>query len=219
MGKLPQGRLDDLAAMLRPGEVSATAGQGYFKLQRAERRDSTTNGIPAGQPRLLVVRTAVERRRAAYPQNLLTPEGRRTPGSWYLRKPEQFQLNNDGLFNRSPLAARLGCPTGAACCSGRPVAWRTTTSGSSTRCSPSTPPAAGTKVRMYRLWPAMLHTCSAARSALLSHVFASRPGVPTLSLPLQHNLAIPGAMQAAMTRGSGTTRTVLRRSAGGTRRC
>ena len=55
MGRLPGGRLDDLAAVLRPGEVSATAGQGYFKLKHAERRDPTDSGIPSGQPRLLVV--------------------------------------------------------------------------------------------------------------------------------------------------------------------
>jgi hypothetical protein len=146
MGRLPQGRLDDLAAVLRPGEVSATAGQGYFKLKRAERRDPTDGGIPAGQPRLLVVRTAIKRRTAACPQNLLTPEGRGILGSCSLRKPEQSQLKNGGLSNRSPSAVRLGCPTGAACCSGRPTAWRTMTSGSLTRCLPSTQPAAGTKV-------------------------------------------------------------------------
>lgn len=44
--------------MLRPGKVPAAVGQGYFKLKHAERRDPTDSGIPAGQPRLLVVRTA-----------------------------------------------------------------------------------------------------------------------------------------------------------------
>lgn len=55
-GRLPRGRLDDLAEVLRPGEVSAHDGWGYFKLKRAERRDPGISSIPFGQPRLLVVR-------------------------------------------------------------------------------------------------------------------------------------------------------------------
>lgn len=55
--RLKRGRLDDLAAVLRPGEVAPVSeGPGYFKLKRAERRDPDISSIPFGQPRLLVVR-------------------------------------------------------------------------------------------------------------------------------------------------------------------
>lgn len=54
-GRLPRGRLDDLADVLRPGEVSANDGWGYFKLKRAEQRDPGVSSESPGRPRLLVV--------------------------------------------------------------------------------------------------------------------------------------------------------------------
>ena len=58
LGRLPRGVLNDLAPVLRPGEVSSSdeVGYGYFKLKRAERRDEGFAPVPPGQPRLLVVR-------------------------------------------------------------------------------------------------------------------------------------------------------------------
>ncbi len=55
VGRLPRAVLNDLAPVLRPGEVADVHGRGYFKLKRAERRDAGFAAIPPGQPRLLVV--------------------------------------------------------------------------------------------------------------------------------------------------------------------
>lgn len=58
---LPEADLNDLAAVLRPGEVADNHGRGYFKLMRARRRDTEATAAPATQSRLLVVRCLFSR--------------------------------------------------------------------------------------------------------------------------------------------------------------
>lgn len=61
---LPEAVLNDLVAVLRPGEVADAYGRGYFKLMRAGRHDPDATAALATQSRLLVVRCLLSRLRS-----------------------------------------------------------------------------------------------------------------------------------------------------------